>query len=179
MRFVVHVVCSGCLWCEMLTHYLSCSSRPRADPKKCVIGHVVSNLCFLYSVWSTDHVLCLGVSRERNVDTLFFILGWACCVSEKASRDTLRQTCLFASSTVYGLHSVFGCVRGMKHRHNNFYALMGPVRILEKTQRDTLRWTCIFASGTIRGSCSWFCHVQDMKCRCIIFYARVGLMQKQ
>jgi hypothetical protein len=83
---------------------------------------------------------CVWVCPGSETSTHYFsYLGEPAAYPKKASWDTLRQTCLFASSTVYGLHSVFGCVRGMKHRHNNFYALMGPVRILEKMQRDTLR----------------------------------------
>jgi hypothetical protein len=34
-------------------------------------------------VWSIDHVVHTGVSRARNINALFFMLGWAQCESHK------------------------------------------------------------------------------------------------
>jgi hypothetical protein len=51
---------------------------------------------------------------------------------QKACRDKLRQTCVFASSGICGSCSAFRCVRGAKHRHTSFHGRVGSVRFPKK-----------------------------------------------
>jgi hypothetical protein len=52
--------------------------------------------------------------------------------------DTLCQTCVFASSVIYGSRSVFTCVWGVQCRRTIFYAQVGLIQILGKARPDTL-----------------------------------------
>jgi hypothetical protein len=41
-------------------------------------------------------------------------------ISQKAHRDTIRQTSIFASGGINGSHCEFWCIRGVKHRRTIF-----------------------------------------------------------
>jgi hypothetical protein len=99
-------------------------------------GHVTSNLCFasgricrsLSTLW-----LVHGAKLRRFI--LLARVG-PVRIPEKARRDTLCQTCVFASTRICRSRSAFRCV---KHQHTNFHAHVGSVQIPEKVRQDTLR----------------------------------------
>jgi hypothetical protein len=121
-------------------------------------------------------VSCLKCTGARNAsNTLFLMLRWYRYKFHKKARwDTLRQTCVFASIRIYGSHSAFQFVRGMKRQGTIFHAQEGPIRIPQKHCRNTLRQTCVFASIGICGSRSAFRCVRGVKRRRTIFHGWVG-----
>jgi hypothetical protein len=97
--------------------------------KKCSWTYY-AELVFLHPVKSADNVVDYSASGVRNLVTLFFMLGvgpvW---IPQKARRDTLHQTCAFASAGICGSQSAFQCVWGVKRRRTIFCARVGLVRI--------------------------------------------------
>jgi hypothetical protein len=79
--------------------------------KKCVEARY-TKLVFLHLVGYAGHIVHCGASRTRNNDALFFLLGWDRDGFHKMCRDTLRRTCVFASSSICG-HVVISCASGV------------------------------------------------------------------
>jgi hypothetical protein len=65
----------------------------RGFHKKCTGTHY-AELVFLRPMGSVSHVVHSCASGARNIDVLFFMIGWAWCGFHKNRRDTLRCTCV-------------------------------------------------------------------------------------
>jgi hypothetical protein len=134
-------------------------------------GTCYAELEFLHPVGSVGLIVHSGAPEAQNVNILFFMFGWD-RFQQKARWDTLRRTCVFASSGFRRSHSAFRCVRGPKHRHTIFSAWVGPVRIQQTTRWDMLCRTCVFASGGICGSRSAYRCVRAQNIDAIFFMFR-------
>jgi hypothetical protein len=73
---VGHIVRCGVSGHETSMHYFSCSGGPGIDSLKSALEHITP-LEFLHPLGSSGHVVHSLASRPRNIDTLFFMLGWA------------------------------------------------------------------------------------------------------
>jgi hypothetical protein len=100
---------------EMSTHYFSCSVRTSMDSTKSLPGHVMSNMCFSSTGICGSHgaFQCIwGVKRQC---TIFHAQVRKVRIAQKAHRDKLCRTCIFASDWIYRSRSALRCVRGVKH----------------------------------------------------------------
>jgi hypothetical protein len=66
----------------MSTPYFSCSGCTGTDMTTSAMGHVTPKLCF-HSVGSVGHVVHCIASEMRNIDALFFMLGWEWYIFKK------------------------------------------------------------------------------------------------
>jgi hypothetical protein len=106
--------------------------------KKC-FGTRYAKLVFLHPVGSLCHVVYSSASGVHNIIALFFLLGWDRHGFDKKHVGTRYAKLFFASCRIYGSHSAFWCIRGMKHYRSVLHARVGPVLTRQKARRDTLR----------------------------------------
>jgi hypothetical protein len=164
---------------ETSTQYFSCSCGNGTDSRKSAAGHITPNF-FLHPLGSVGHVEPCGASGARNIDALFFLLGWhlyrfhkkhvgtpyakfVFLHSRKSALGHITLNFCFASGGTHGSRIALRCVRGVKRRCTIFLARVGPGQILENVHRDTFYQTCVFASGGICGSRSAFWYVRCVK----------------
>jgi hypothetical protein len=96
----------------------------------------------MHPVGTACHVVHSGA---RNVEALFFMLGWAWyAFHKKARQDTLCRTSIFALGGICRSCSAFQSFRGVNHRFTIVHARVGQVRIPEKVRRDMLRELVLF-----------------------------------
>jgi hypothetical protein len=80
----------------------SCSGGPGAVSIKSASGHHTLNLHFCIQC---DPFLCVQVAKHHR--RIFHARVGPLQVPQNARRDTLRRTCVFASSAIFGSHSAF------------------------------------------------------------------------
>jgi hypothetical protein len=82
-------------------------------------------------------------SVARNVDILFFRVGWAQCRFHKKRVRTRYAEPLFLYLVESAHHRVHSGVSGARNVDTIFQARVGPMQITQKEHRDTLRQTCV------------------------------------
>jgi hypothetical protein len=96
------------------------------------VGTRYTELVFLHPVGSMCHIVNSGASGRKMSLHYFSCSGGTDTDLKKACRDTLRQTCVFASGGICGSRSAFRCIEGAKRRHTIFQARVGRVWIPQK-----------------------------------------------
>jgi hypothetical protein len=88
-----------------------------------VCRNTLHHSCFFCSRWDLRVILYIAVRPGCEMSTHYFsCLGETATDSTKRCQDTLRRTCVFASSDLCGSCSAFRCLWGMKH-HALFFML--------------------------------------------------------
>jgi hypothetical protein len=126
-------------------NYFSCSGGSGVDPTKSSLGHIVRSGAF-----------------SRNVDTLFFMLGWAQCRFMKKQGGTRYVELVFLGPGGYADHVVGSSASGAQNVDAIFHSRVGPVRIPEKACQDMSCCSHKNILGHITPNL-WFCIWCDLR----------------
>jgi hypothetical protein len=162
---------------KMSMHYFSLSGVIGMDSTNST-GTCYAKLVFFHSVRSTGHVLHPSVFEAQNIDTLFFMFGWARCEFHKIRTRIPNSELVFlhpVGSMGKIVHSV--ATRPRECRCTIFPTHVGPVRVPQIACWYTLRRNCVFASGVFYMSRSALWCIRGTKRRRTIFRAQVGPVQ--
>jgi hypothetical protein len=90
-------------------------------------GTHYTKVVFLHPMGSAGHVVHYSASGAQNIDTLFFMLGWACVVLIKSAPRNVTSNMSFCIQWDPRVTYWLRCVRGVKCRCTIFHARVAPV----------------------------------------------------
>jgi hypothetical protein len=129
----------------MSTHYFFARVGPVRITQKC-IKTPDAKLVFLHPEVSVGHVVHSCASGARNVDALFFVLGWDWCGFHKKHIGTSYVELLFLHPLGYAGHAVHP---GREMSMHYFSCSCGACMDSTKSMSGHVTLNLCFASGRI------------------------------